>query len=75
MSPEEETLILFAGTNGFSDQVSLERMRTWETDVLRFMQTSHPEIGRIISVDRQITAETEIKLREALKEFNSGWSS
>jgi F-type H+-transporting ATPase subunit alpha len=75
MSPEEETLILFAGTNGFSDQVSLDRMRTWETDVLRFMQTSYPEIGKSISVDRQITTETEAKLREALKEFNAGWSA
>jgi F-type H+-transporting ATPase subunit alpha len=75
MSPEEETLILFAGTNGFSDQISLERMRTWETDVLRFLQTGYPEIGKSISVDRQITTETEAKLREALKEFNAGWNA
>ena len=75
MSPEEETMILFAGTNGFSDQVPLERMRAWEIDVLRFMQTSHPEIGRRIAADRQITAETEAGLREALKEFNAGWTA
>jgi F-type H+-transporting ATPase subunit alpha len=75
MSPEDEILILFAGTNGFSDQISLDRMRTWETDVLRFMQASHPEIGKSISVDRQITKDTEANLREALKEFNAGWSA
>ena len=68
-------MILFAGTNGFSDQVPLERMRAWEIDVLRFMQTSHPEIGRKIAADRQITAETEAGLREALKEFNAGWTA
>ena len=75
MSPEEETLILFAGTNGFSDQVPLERMRAWESDVLRFMQTSHPEIGKSIAADRKITDDTEARLREALKEFNAGWSA
>ena len=56
MSLEEEVLILFAGTNGFSDQIPLERMRAWEADMLRFMQTSHPEIGKSISTDRQITS-------------------
>jgi F-type H+-transporting ATPase subunit alpha len=75
MSLEEEILILFAGTNGFSDQVSLERMRAWEAEMLRFMHTSHPEIGKTISLDMQISAEIEPKLRKALKEFNSGWSA
>jgi F-type H+-transporting ATPase subunit alpha len=74
MSLEEEVLVLFAGTNGFSDQIPLERMRAWEAEMLRFMQTSHPEIVKAISSVRQISAETESKLREALKEFNSGWS-
>jgi F-type H+-transporting ATPase subunit alpha len=75
MSPEDEVLILFAGSNGFSDQVPLDHMRTWESDVLRFMQTSHPEIGKSIAVDRKITEDTEAKLREALKQFNAGWSA
>ncbi len=75
MSPEEETLILFAGTNGFSDQIPLDRMRAWESDLLRFMQTAHPEIGRSIATDRKITEENEAGLRKALKEFNAGWSN
>jgi F-type H+-transporting ATPase subunit alpha len=75
MSPEEEVLVLFAGTNGFSDQVPLERMRAWETEMLRFMQTSHPEIVKAITNERKVSDETDAKLREALKEFNSGWSA
>jgi F-type H+-transporting ATPase subunit alpha len=73
MSLEDEVLLLFAGTNGFSDQIPLEQMRAWETDVLRFMQTAHPEIGKSISENLQITPELETQLREALKEFNLAW--
>jgi F-type H+/Na+-transporting ATPase subunit alpha len=75
MSHEEQVLVLFAGTNGFSDQIPLDHMRNWESEMLRFMQTSHPEIVKSISSDRQINAETESRLREALKEFNTGWSA
>ncbi len=75
MSMEDEVLVLFAGTNGFSDQIPLEKMRTWETDLLRFMQAAHPEIGKNISTTKQITTETEEKLREVFKAFNAGWSA
>jgi F-type H+-transporting ATPase subunit alpha len=75
ISMEEEVIILFAGTNGYSDQVPLEKMRVWEADLLRFMQTTHPEIGKSISTTRQLIAETEAQLREAIKSFNTGWSA
>ena len=56
MSPEKQVMVLFAGTNGFSDQIPLERMRAWEAELLRFMETSHPEIGQGITADRKISA-------------------
>jgi F-type H+/Na+-transporting ATPase subunit alpha len=72
-SLEEEVIVLFAGTNGYADQVPVERMRAWEVDMLRFMATSHPELGREIVEKKQITQETEDRLREALKAFNMAW--
>jgi F-type H+-transporting ATPase subunit alpha len=75
ISMEQEVIILFAGTNGYSDQVPLEKMRVWEADLLRFMQTTHPEIEKSISTTLQLIAETEAQLREAIKSFNTGWSA
>jgi F-type H+-transporting ATPase subunit alpha len=75
MSLEDEVLLLFAGTNGFSDQVPLDKMPAWETDFLRFMQTTHPEIGKSVSTSKMITPETESKLREAILAFNVSWSA
>jgi F-type H+-transporting ATPase subunit alpha len=74
MSLEDEVVLLFAGTNGYSDQIPLEKMRTWEADFLRFMQTAHPEIGRSISTSKRIAPEIEEQLREAIRSFNVSWS-
>ena len=64
---DEEVILLFAGTNGFMDSVSVDRVRAWKEEVLRYMETSYPEIGRDILEKKQITPETDAKLREALK--------
>jgi F-type H+-transporting ATPase subunit alpha len=73
MSLENQVIEIFAGTRGYADQVPLERMKAWETSLLRFMETSHPEVGRTISEEKRITPETEEKLVAALDAFKASW--
>ena len=73
LSLEHQVMEIFAGTRGFADNVPLERMRQWETALLRYLDTSHPEIGKSISDDKQITPENEEKLVKALEAFTSTW--
>jgi F-type H+-transporting ATPase subunit alpha len=70
---ENQVMVIFAGTNGYADNVPIERMRKWETDLVRNLATSHPEIGKDITDKKQITPETEKKLREALEAFKTTW--
>jgi F-type H+-transporting ATPase subunit alpha len=65
--------VIFAGTQGYADKIPLEQMRRWETSLLRFMETSYPEIGRDIAEKKRITDETQASLRSALEAFNSTW--
>ena len=74
-SLEDQVMILFAGTNGYVDKVPVEKVREWEQSFLRFMETSYPEIGREIDEKKQITAENDAKLRQALEMFNSSWTA
>jgi F-type H+-transporting ATPase subunit alpha len=74
MSLENEVIEIFAGTNGYADKVPIERMRAWEIDLLRYMETSHPEIGRAIAEEKRISPETEKALRAALDTFMATWS-
>ncbi|GAP14533.1 proton translocating ATP synthase, F1 alpha subunit [Longilinea arvoryzae] len=71
MSLENEVMILFAGINGFTDTVPVERIKEWQTAMLRYMETSYPEVGKEIAERKQITKEIEPRLREALQTFNA----
>lgn len=73
LSLENQVTEIFAGTHGFADNVSLDQMRQWETSLLRFMDTSHPEIGKAIIEEKRITPDTEEKLVRALTSFMSTW--
>ncbi len=73
MSLENEVIEIFAGTNGYADKVPIERMRAWEVDMLRYMETSHPEICKAVAEEKRISPETEKTLREALETFIATW--
>ncbi len=71
---EHEIIVIYAATHGYADNVPLEKMRQWELDLLRYMDTSHPEIGRTIISEGKITPATEEKLKAAIEAFMAGWS-
>jgi F-type H+-transporting ATPase subunit alpha len=73
MSLEHQVMVLYAGTNGFADSVPVERMKKWESDLVRYLSASYPGIGKEITEKKQILPETEKKLREALSAFQVSW--
>ena len=75
MSLANQVISLFAATNGFADSVPVEKIRRWESAMLRSMESSYPDIIRDIHEKKQITPETIEKLRQALQTFNSSWVS
>jgi len=73
LSLENQVMVIFAGTRGYADNVPLERMRQWETSLIRYMDTTYPEIGKSITEEKRITPETEEKLTQTLVSFMSTW--
>jgi len=73
MSLENQVMVIFAGTQGYADKAPLDRMRAWEVSLLRFLETSYPEIGKDIAEKKRISDETMAKLRSALDSFTSTW--
>ncbi len=74
MSLENQVIEIYAGTHGYADHVPMDRMRAWETDLLRFMDTSYPEIGRSIAENKRILPEVEEQLKRAIETFMSTWA-
>jgi len=72
MSLGKQVSILFAVTNGFLDDVPVEKVIPWEENFHRFMETGHPEIVEKINKDLEIKAETEASLKAAITEYKQG---
>ncbi len=73
MSLENMVTVIYAGTQGFADNVPLDRMRSWELSLLRYMDSSYPEIGKDIAEKKRLTDQTQAQLRAALEAFTSTW--
>ena len=73
MSLEHQVIVLFAGTQGYADEVPLELMKKWETSLIKFMESSYPEIVKDIGEKKIISDETRQKLIAALDNFKSTW--
>ncbi|MES0360443.1 MAG: F0F1 ATP synthase subunit alpha [Anaerolineales bacterium] len=73
MSLAHQVIILFAGTNGYADEIPIDQMESWKDGVLRYLDTSHSELGKDIAEKKRVTDETEAALNEAIKTFNSTW--
>lgn len=73
MSLADQVIAIFAGTQGFADQVAVEKMGMWQTEMLSFMESSYPEIGREIAEKKMITDENRGRLMQALRTFRDTW--
>ena len=74
-SLSEQVIVLFAGTNGYADQVPLTSMAQWQSDLLKFMESSYPEIGRDIAEKKMITDSTRASMARALDAFRHTWQA
>ena len=75
MSLADQVIVLFAGTNGFADQVPVGSMARWQADLLKFMEASYPEIGRDVAEKKMITDRTRASIAKALDAFRHSWQA
>ncbi len=66
---EKQVMVLYAVTNGFLDEVAVDKVQSWEAGFIQFMDATHPEIGQTIASERAMSKETIEALRAAIEEF------
>jgi len=71
----DQVIVLFAGTNGFADSVPLDKMVQWQADLIRFMASSYPEIGKDIIARKSISDDNRAAMLKALEAFRTGWQA
>jgi F-type H+-transporting ATPase subunit alpha len=69
MPVEQQVIALFAGGNGYVDDVPVEKVRQFEKELLRFLNSEHPQILQTIAKEKALSPETEKALRSAIDDF------
>jgi F-type H+-transporting ATPase subunit alpha len=75
MSLSDQVISIFAGTNGYADLVPVDKMARWQNELLKFMESSYPEIGKAIADKKAIADDIRGSLTSALDVFRSTWTA
>lgn len=71
LSVEKEVALIYAGTQGYLDDISLDKLEAFETQYLDYLETMHSKILKDIKKEGKITDETGNKLKKAIIDFKS----
>jgi F-type H+-transporting ATPase subunit alpha len=66
---ERQALIVYAGTNGFTDKLPVDSLKAFEAELYRYVDEKHPDIWDEIRKTRDIGDELKKKIDKALKSF------
>ena len=70
---EKQVALIFAGSNGFLDDVAVEDIRRFEHDLYDFLDNSKPGVLEAIRTKKQLDDDVKKQLAEALKEFKQNF--
>ena len=73
MPVQEQVASLYAGTRGYMDEVPLDAVRKFETEMLEFMRNSKADILKDILEKKALDADIEGRLKAAIDEFKKGF--
>jgi len=73
LSAEKQATIIFAGNEGFLDDLNISDVVRFETEMYPFIEASYPQIFENISSTKKIDDDTKALLMKALEEFKSSF--
>jgi F-type H+-transporting ATPase subunit alpha len=68
---EKQVLIIFAGTEGFLDDLPLEQCRSFEEGLYRFTENAHPGLLPSIKEKKALDDDLKAKMKTAIGEFKT----
>ncbi|RYZ66246.1 MAG: F0F1 ATP synthase subunit alpha, partial [Proteobacteria bacterium] len=67
---EEQVLVVYAGTKGYTDSVPVNQLKAYETQLVEFMHRKHADVLKDMQ-SKKIDGELANKLNAALEEFKN----
>ncbi len=75
MPVEEQLVSIYAGTQGLLDDLEVESVREFETDLLKHFRDEHPEVLEEIRDEKALSEQLTEKLTKVIRDFQSHWKS
>ncbi|MBS1831704.1 MAG: F0F1 ATP synthase subunit alpha [Acidobacteria bacterium] len=72
---EKQVLIIYAGTNGVLDDLPVDAVRKFETELYAFVENAHPAILKDIREKKTIDDDIKGRLNKALAEFKDRFTA
>jgi F-type H+-transporting ATPase subunit alpha len=69
MPVEQEVMVIYAGTQGYMDDVPINRVTEFQTKFLQFADASYSSLRQGLADKKDMTKEFEDQLKKALNEF------
>ena len=71
---EEQVMIIFGATQGYLDDIDVEKVGEFNEGLRDSLRATHPEIGEAIRTSKELSEETEAKLHEAIRAFKADFA-
>jgi len=75
MTMEKQVVSIYAGTNGFLDEIPLGQVQRYEHELLELMERKHADILQQIAEQKDLGKDTTAKLNELLKSFTESFKA
>ncbi len=75
LAVEEQVTVIFAGTRGFLDGIPVSAVTRFEQEFLTLMRTDHKNVLDTIRTSKQLSSETEQKLKSILENFTKNFAA
>jgi F-type H+-transporting ATPase subunit alpha len=73
MDVEKQVLVIWAATNGYTDDIAVEDVRRFESSLLKFVESSNPGLLAAIADQKTLTDEIKANLKQVLEDFKHEW--
>src|SRR5437867_1609829 len=69
-----QVLVIWAASNGYTDDIAVDDVRPFEAELLRFVENSHPGLLQNIREQKSLTDEIKSDLQQVLKDVKDEWN-
>src|SRR5207237_8401856 len=72
---ERQVAIIYAGTNGYLDDLPVDLVRDFETGLYEFLDKSYADLMHDLKAKYELTDPIEAKLKKAIEEFKAQFTA